>query len=76
MEHRYKKQNHFRESKTVEVRTLANSDVYYTKEHWNTKFIEGIEFISVVRYNPDTFRGKQNGFWINKEGVKLVTIGN
>jgi len=53
------------------VRSKTNSDTYYTYRHWETKEIEGVTFIPVVRDMPD---GKklQHTFWLRKDNLEYV----
>ena len=48
-----------KQNRTVlkKVRPLGNlTDIYYTYSHWDTKIIDGVEFVSVVKFNPEVDR--------------------
>ena len=52
------------------VRSLTNSDIYYTYSNWESKEIEGVTFIPVVRDMPN--EKLQHTFWLRKENVEYV----
>jgi hypothetical protein len=52
------------------VRSKTNSDTYYTFSNWETKEIEGVTFIPVVK---DLSSEKlQHTFWLRKDNVEYV----
>lgn len=52
------------------VRSLTNSDIYYTYSNWEAKEIEGVTFIPVVKDLPS--ERLQHTFWLRKENVEYV----
>lgn len=56
------------------VRPLGNlTDIYYTYSHWKTKFIDGVEYISVVKTNPTNDPMKpQLTYWMRKDNLETV----
>ena len=55
------------------VRPLGNlKDTYYTYSNWDTKLIDGIEFIGVYKINPEEFTKPQNIFWMRKDNLETV----
>ena len=52
------------------VRSLTNSDIYYTYSNWEPKEIEGVTFIPVVKGMPN--EKLQHTFWLRKENVEYV----
>ena len=52
------------------VRSLTNSDIYYTYSNWEAKEIEGVTFIPVVKETPS--EKLQHTFWLRKENVEYV----
>jgi hypothetical protein len=52
------------------VRSKTNSDIYYTWSNWETKEIEGVTFIPVVRDVPS--EKLQHTFWMRKDNVEYV----
>jgi hypothetical protein len=56
------------------VRPLGNlTDIYYTSSGWNSKTIDGVEFISVVKLNPTEFPMKTQAIhWMRKDNLETV----
>ena len=56
------------------VRPLGNlTDIYYTYSHWDTKMIDGVEFVSVVKFNPEVYSMKnQQAHWMRKDNLETV----
>jgi hypothetical protein len=52
------------------VRSKTNTDIYYTYSNWETKEIEGVTFIPVVREIPSN--KLQHTFWLRKDNVEYV----
>jgi hypothetical protein len=52
------------------VRSKTNSDTYYTFSNWDTKEIEGVTFIPVVKDLPS--EKLQHTFWLRKDNVEYV----
>jgi hypothetical protein len=52
------------------VRSKTNSDIYYTYSNWESKEIEGVTFIPVVKDLPS--EKLQHTFWLRKENVEYV----
>ena len=52
------------------VRSKTNQDVYYTYSNWETKEIEGVTFIPVVKENDS--KKLQHTFWLRKDNVEYV----
>lgn len=52
------------------VRSKTNSDIYYTYSNWETKEIEGVTFIPVVKEVSN--KNLQNTFWLRKDNVEYV----
>lgn len=51
------------------VRSKTNSDIYYTYSNWETKEIEGITFIPVVKSTNDEY---QMVHYLRKDNVEYV----
>lgn len=56
------------------VRPLGNlTDIYYTYSHWDTKVIDGVEFVSVVKLNPEEHpMGTQLSHLMRKDNLETV----
>lgn len=52
------------------VRSKTNSDIYYTYSNWETKEIEGVTFIPVVKDLPS--EKLQHTFWMRKDNVEFI----
>jgi hypothetical protein len=52
------------------VRSKTNLDIYYTYSNWETKEIEGVTFIPVVKENDS--KKLQHTFWLRKDNVEYV----
>ena len=52
------------------VRSKTNSDTYYTYSNWETKQIEGVTFIPVVKEVPN--KKLQHTFWMRKDNLEYV----
>jgi hypothetical protein len=52
------------------VRSKTNADVYYTYSNWETKEIEGVTFIPVVKEISNN--KLQHTFWLRKDNVEYV----
>ncbi len=52
------------------VRSKTNSDVYYTYSNWETKEIEGVTFIPVVKQMPSD--KTQVTFYMRKDNLEVV----
>ena len=52
------------------VRSLTNQDIYYTYSNWETKDIEGVVFIPVVRDVPGM--KLQHTFYLRKENLEYI----
>ena len=53
------------------VRSKTNSEIYYTWSNWETKEIDGVTFIPVVRNPPDGLKLQQT-FYMRKENLEFV----
>jgi len=53
------------------VRSKTNSEIYYTWSNWETKDIDGVTFIPVVRSRPDGSKLQQT-FYMRKENLEFV----
>lgn len=53
------------------VRSLMNTDIYYTMSDWDTKDIDGVPFIPVVRKQPE-YNLKQPVFYMRKDNLEVV----
>ena len=56
------------------VRPLGNlTDIYYTYSHWDTKIIDGVEFVTVVKSNPEEHPMKtQISHLMRKDNLETV----
>ena len=54
----------------LKVRSLTNSNIYYTYSNWESKEIEGVVFIPVVRDEPTG--ALQHTFWVRKENMEFL----
>jgi hypothetical protein len=52
------------------VRSKSNLDIYYTYSNWETKEIEGVTFIPVVKESDP--KKLQHTFWLRKDNVEYV----
>jgi hypothetical protein len=52
------------------VRSKTSSDIYYTFSNWDTREIEGVTFIPVVKEVPS--EKLQHTFWLRKDNVEYV----
>ena len=53
------------------VRSKTNSDIYYTFSNWDTREIEGVTFIPVVKEMPDN-KKNQVVHYLRKDNVEYV----
>lgn len=53
------------------VRSKTNQDIYYTYSNWETKEIEGVTFIPVVKEMPDSWK-TQVVHYMRKDNVEYV----
>lgn len=53
------------------VRSKTNSDIYYTYSNWETREIEGVTFIPVVKDVPDS-KKNQVVHYMRKDNVEYV----
>jgi uncharacterized protein YqjF (DUF2071 family) len=53
------------------VRSLMNTDTYYTMSDWDIKDIDGVPFIPVVRKFPEK-NLKQPVFYMRKDNLEVV----
>lgn len=56
------------------VRPLGNlTDIYYTYSHWDIKIIDGVEFVGVIKFNPETCSIRsQHIHWMRKDNLETV----
>ena len=59
------------ETKVLKYKNLLNGEVVLSKSHHNTKFIDGIEFLSVYKQTANGIRPIY--FWMRKDKLQLVT---
>lgn len=52
-------------------RSKLNSEVYYTWSNWETKDIDGVAFLAVVRDVPDNSKLQQI-YYMKKDNMELV----
>jgi hypothetical protein len=53
------------------LRSKLNSEVYYTWSNWETKDIDGVEFIPVVREEPSDSK-LQYTFFMKKDNMEFI----
>jgi hypothetical protein len=49
-----------------------NSEVYYTYSHWETKEIDGVAFLPVVKINPEENRNTSIIHFLRKDSVEYI----
>jgi hypothetical protein len=56
------------------VRPLGNlTDIYYTYSDWDTKIIDGVEFVSVVKSNPEKYpMNTQTLYRMRKDNLEVI----
>lgn len=62
---------------TLKVTSLTNSDVFYTVSTWPSRWIDGVEFISVCKQNPDDPEHRMKTQLLNrmrKDNVKIEKV--
>lgn len=52
------------------VRSKTNFDTYYTSSQWETKEIDGVTFIPVVKESDS--KKLQHTFWLRKDNVEYM----
>ena len=52
-------------------RSKLNSEVYYTWSNWETKDIDGVAFLAVVREEPNNLKLQQI-YYMKKDNMELV----
>jgi hypothetical protein len=53
------------------VRVLLNQDIYYNYAHWDSREIDGVEFLPVVKYYPDQSR-TQTLMYLRKDSLEFI----
>jgi hypothetical protein len=53
------------------LRSKHNSEIYYTWSNWETKDIDGVDFLAVVREEPSKQKLQQT-FYMKKDNMELV----
>ena len=56
------------------VRPKSNFDTYYTISTWETKEIDGITFIAVVKNDPIKIKD-QKKHWMRKDNLEYFVYG-
>jgi hypothetical protein len=56
--------------KVLKYKNLLNGEVVLSKSHHNTKFIDGVEFLSV--YRPTSNGIRPTYYWMRKDKLQLV----
>ena len=56
------------------VRPKSNFDTYYTNSTWETKVIDGVTFIAVVKEDPMKIRD-QKKHWMRKDNLEYFVYG-
>lgn len=52
-------------------RSKHNSEIYYTWSNWETKDIDGVVFLAVVREEPNDLKLQQI-YYMKKDNMELV----
>jgi hypothetical protein len=61
------------QSKTLlKVRTIANQEIYYTYKEWETKEIDGVVFIEVLKEDPKKTNKLQSIRLLRKDAVEFI----
>lgn len=58
-------------AKPQKVRVIANGDIYYTFKHWESKEVDGVEFIGVNKFEPSPDR-TQAIYYLRKDSVQYI----
>jgi hypothetical protein len=53
------------------LRSKLNSEIYYTWSNWETKDIDGVVFLAVVRNEPSGLKLQQI-FYMKKDNMEIV----
>jgi len=53
------------------LRTKHNSEIYYTWSNWETKDIDGVDFLAVVREEPNNLKLQQT-FYMKKDNMEFI----
>ena len=53
------------------VRYKNGSDIFYTYTHWTTKEIDGVEYLSVVKFPPSNSLTQQIHY-VRKDAMEYV----
>ena len=53
------------------VRSRLNTDTYYTMSDWDSKDIDGVQFVPVVKQIPERNK-KQPVFYMRKDNLETV----
>ena len=53
------------------LRSKHNSEIYYTWSNWETKDIDGVAFLPVVRDVPDNLKLQQT-FYMKKDNMEYI----
>lgn len=62
---------HKKEPKLFKVRVKNGGDTYYTYSHWETRDIDGVEFVAVNKDIPTQER-TQTIYWMRKDWLDYV----
>jgi hypothetical protein len=54
-----------------QVRSRLNTDTYYTMSDWDSKDIDGVQFVPVVKQYPEKHK-KQPVFYMRKDNLETV----
>lgn len=53
------------------LRSKHNSEIYYTWSNWETKDIDGVVFLPVVRNEPNDLKLQQT-FYMKKDNMEFI----
>jgi len=62
-------------NKPTKMRSRINpTEFYWTYSHWDTNFVDGVEFLPVTRFEPSEHRTMQL-YYVRKDSLEKVKNG-
>ena len=55
----------------IKMRVIATKEIYYTYPHWQSKMVDGVEFLAVNKFEPSQDR-TQIMYYVRKDSMEKV----
>jgi hypothetical protein len=59
------------ENKLIHYRSKLNQEKYYHYSSWETRMIEGVEFLPVTKFSPESDKIREV-FWLKKDSLEVI----